>query len=168
MRCVLIVTACLALWGCSKGGGLPAKQPDGSYHLACQGALVDCLQRAERLCHDEGYTVTEARDVREMLGHESGESQVEIRKSEATIYCGKSAPPGERRMIELKRETPVSATPKAPAPAKPAPLACVPGTTQSCVGPGGCAGGQACAADGARYEACDCGGATSPPAGSAN
>jgi hypothetical protein len=35
----------------------------------------------------------------------------------------------------------------------------VPGATQACVGPGGCSGGQVCAADGGRFEACDCGAA---------
>jgi len=41
---------------------------------------------------------------------------------------------------------------------------CVPGSTQACVGPGGCSGGQACRADGAGFGVCDCGpsrGATS-------
>lgn len=34
---------------------------------------------------------------------------------------------------------------------------CVPGESRACVGPGGCSGGQACAADGKHYEPCDCG-----------
>lgn len=37
---------------------------------------------------------------------------------------------------------------------------CTPGQSVACVGPGGCAGGQACNADGTAYEACDCGGST--------
>ncbi len=35
---------------------------------------------------------------------------------------------------------------------------CVPGSTQECVGPGGCRGGQACLSDGSGFGACDCGG----------
>ena len=35
---------------------------------------------------------------------------------------------------------------------------CKPGETQACVGPGQCAGAQACAADGKSYLGCDCGG----------
>jgi hypothetical protein len=35
--------------------------------------------------------------------------------------------------------------------------ACVPGATQPCTGPGGCRGGQACADDGSKFLACDCG-----------
>lgn len=34
---------------------------------------------------------------------------------------------------------------------------CDPGATQTCVGVGGCAGGQACNADGTGFGACDCG-----------
>ena len=37
---------------------------------------------------------------------------------------------------------------------------CTPGQSVACVGPGGCAGGQACNADGTAYAACDCGGST--------
>jgi hypothetical protein len=35
--------------------------------------------------------------------------------------------------------------------------ACVKGITQSCVGPGGCQGGQACLQDGSGFSSCDCG-----------
>ncbi|HXK16374.1 MAG TPA: hypothetical protein VNG33_01120 [Polyangiaceae bacterium] len=151
---------------CSHGGGGPVRQPDGGYALFCKGPLSDCLRHAEHLCKDEGYTVNEARDVRELLGHESGQSQVLIEKSEATIYCGTHAP---RAPIRLTRqadpasETVVSATPAAkrapaPAPAEPARApVCVPGATQACVGPAGCSGGQTCAIDGTHFEACDCG-----------
>ncbi len=141
-----------------------AKQADGSYHLSCRGALTDCLQRAERICRDQGYAVESARDVQELLGHEAGESRVEIRRSEAVIYCGAAVPPAQRPMIELKRETTLSAEPAPPAAPAAAPTpppaperACVPGSTQACIGPGGCSGGQACAADGSRYEVCNCG-----------
>jgi hypothetical protein len=145
---------------CSRGGsGAPAKQPDGSYQLSCKGPLSNCLRHAEHVCGDEGYAVTSAHDVRELLGHAAGQSQVPIERSDANIVCG-SGP--ERAAIRLQREeapTPAPAPATAPAPAAtaaPAP-ACVPGSTQACVGPAGCSGGQVCAADGARYEACDCG-----------
>jgi hypothetical protein len=38
------------------------------------------------------------------------------------------------------------------------PKVCTPGASVACVGAGGCAGGQACSADGAGYGACVCGG----------
>ena len=144
---------------CSSGTGRPARLSDGGYSLSCKGPLSDCLKHAEHVCRDEGYTVSEARDVREFLGHEGGQSRVLLQRSDATIYCGTHAP---RPPIELKRPAEPAAPPPpvaapSPPPAKPAP-ACVPGATQACVGPAGCSGGQACAADGSGYEPCNCGG----------
>ena len=48
----------------------------------------------------------------------------------------------------------------APSPGDAGPKNCIAGETQTCVGAGACAGGQACKADGLGYEACVCG---SPP-----
>lgn len=150
---------------CSRGSGAPVRHADGSYSLSCKGPLSDCLRHAERLCRDEGYTVSEARDIRDLVGHESGQSRVLIQKSNATIYCGDHA---TREPIALKRDPanePAAPAPEvapaptptpAPAPLAPAP-ACVPGSSQACIGPGGCSGGQACAPDGTRFEPCNCG-----------
>ena len=149
---------------CSHGTGRPVRQSDGGYSLSCKGPLSDCLHHAEHLCKDDGYTVAEARDVRELLGHESGQSHVLIQTSDATIYCGTHAP---RPPIELKRESEPQAAPPPPPPA-PAPAAkpahaCVPGSSQACVGPGGCSGGQACSADGMHYDPCNCGSVPATP-----
>ncbi len=138
---------------CSSGTGAPARQADGGYSLACKGPLTNCLRHAERLCRDAGYTVADARDVREVLGGESGQSKVLIEKSDATVYCGTHA---SRPPIELKREPELVTATAAPAPRALA-AACVPGATQACVGSAGCGGGQACSADGTHFEACDCG-----------
>ena len=144
----------LLLAACSRATGSPARQADGGYSLSCKGPLSDCLHHAERVCRDAGYTVAEARDVREVLGGESGQSRVLIEKSDATIYCGTHAP---RPPIELKREPePAAAPPATPPPASKL-AACVPGATQACIGPAGCSGGQACSADGTRFEPCNCG-----------
>src|SRR4051812_46109802 len=122
-RLLVLTTLLLITAACSHGGGGPVRQPDGGYALACRGPLSDCLRYAEHVCKDEGYTVDEARDVRELLGHPSGQSQVLIVKSDATVYCGAHAP---RTAIRLKRpaepptETVVSATP-APKSTPPAP-----------------------------------------------
>jgi len=144
----------ILLLACSHRAGAPVRQPDGGYALACKSPLSDCLRHAEQLCKDQGYTVTDARDVRELLGHESGQSQVLLEKSEATVYCGTSArPPRLTRHVDPNASIASAAPAHAP---KPAP-ACVPGASQACVGPAGCSGGQTCAPDGARFEACDCG-----------
>ncbi len=37
------------------------------------------------------------------------------------------------------------------------PPGCTPGSTQECVGPAGCKGGQFCVDDGSGYSKCDCG-----------
>lgn len=42
---------------------------------------------------------------------------------------------------------------------------CVPNQSVACVGPGGCAGGQACNAEGNGYLPCDCGGSPGSEAG---
>jgi hypothetical protein len=153
----LPLLAALSALACSKGAGGIAKQPDGSYQLSCKGPLANCLKRAEQVCGDKGYTVLEGHNLREILGGETGQSQVRIETSDANVVCG-SAP--ARAPIRLERE-PAPLPPSEPAPSAapppPAPRACVPGATQACIGPAGCSGGQVCAADGARYEACDCG-----------
>lgn len=152
---------CLCAAACSGGSGRPSRLSDGGYALSCKGPLSDCLRHAERLCKDEGYTVAEARDVRERLGGDTGQSQVVIQKSDATIYCGDHA---SKEPIRLVREPEAASSPstaKAPAPPA-APRVCVPGATQACVGPAGCSGGQACSADGTRYGDCNCGSAAAP------
>lgn len=47
------------------------------------------------------------------------------------------------------------------------PQACVPGTTQACLGPGACEGAQACTPQGTGYGPCDCGAAGAGGAGAA-
>lgn len=160
----LAVLALSALGCGSRVTGAPVRHSDGAYDVSCKGPLSDCLKQAERVCRDEGYTVAAARDVRELLGGETGKSQIAVQKSDATFYCGRLPTAIERPMIELKRERPLeSSTPKeapavpAPVPPPPPPRACVPGATQSCIGPGGCSGGQACAEDGTHFQPCDCG-----------
>jgi hypothetical protein len=170
MHRALLFLPSILVFACASTSGGPIRQADGGYQLSCKGALRDCLAKAERICRDSGYTVSEARDLHELLGNESGQSTVMIQKSDATIYCGSSAR-ASKPPISLKRAEPLEGPEAAPAPAATPPAtavavrACVPGATQTCIGPAGCSGGQACAADGSRFEACDCG-ATSAPAAS--
>ena len=146
----------LALSACSSSGGQPpARLPDGGYRLSCRGPLSDCLKSADKVCRERGYMVAGGRDRRELLGHDQGQSQVEVRQSEATIYCGEATPVGAPSPEPPPPPTPSpspSLTP-APAPAR----VCVPGSSQACTGPAGCSGGQACSEDGTHFHACDCG-----------
>jgi len=159
---VLLASALTLTLACSSSTGRPARLADGGYSLSCKGPLTECLRHAEHLCHDQGYVVTEARDVNQMLGAETGQSRVVIQKSDATVYCGDAPRPAIHLLREPTNGTVVSGSPAAPtttppASPKPAAPACVPGATQACVGPAGCSGGQACATDGTHFEACDCG-----------
>jgi hypothetical protein len=82
---------------------------------------------------------------------------------------------GPRQPAPEVWSVPPQAQPTAPAQAAPAPpvtpppaaappeRVCTPGATQSCVGVGGCQGGQACSADGTVWQSCDC--AAEPDAG---
>lgn len=55
-------------------------------------------------------------------------------------------------------QPPPAPTQPPPAPTQPPPgKICVPGSTQACVGPGACKGGQTCNRDGTAWGPCDCG-----------
>lgn len=135
--------------------------PDGTIRLECRSPLQSCLANADVLCKNAAYDVLRARDQRDKYGGELGSGQVEVRTSEAVIRCGVSEEP----LISLSPGSP-------PPPAKPRPLpppappknVCVPGTTQACVGPGGCSGGQSCLPNGSGFGPCDCGPLGLPPA----
>jgi hypothetical protein len=92
-----------------------------------------------------------ARDQRDTYGPEMGTAKVEVRSSEAIIRCTS----GGRPLTGWDSLTPPSAAPVAAAP--PPPRACVPGTTQACIGPGKCEGGQSCLPDASAFGPCDCG-----------
>ncbi len=81
----------------------------------------------------------------------------------------------ERRQALERARQERAAKASAPPPSATAPLndplpsapaaptrACVPGTTQECVGRGACKGGKACRSDGSAYTPCDCGDAAEP------
>src|SRR5215217_3333004 len=91
------------LVGCGGGPRPPSKQPDGSYDLSCRGRLTSCLRQAERVCGERGYWVSTAQDIRELLGHKAGQSQIGVERSEATVICG-AAP--KEDPIRLQREEP--------------------------------------------------------------
>src|SRR6187402_2785508 len=83
----------LLVAGCSSRPPKPPREPDGGYRLECQGPLSECLLRAEELCKSHGgYVVASARDVHEVLGHEQGQSQIQVQKSDALIYCSNADP----------------------------------------------------------------------------
>jgi hypothetical protein len=147
-----LLVALLAASACAATRVSVEARPDGALHLTCRAALPDCLVEAERRCQGRHYVVLRAVDEHDHRG--GPELNVDARTSEALVRCGPLIgwPAGF---------DPMTAPTEAVAPQAPPPSGarlCVPGTTQACVGPGGCGGGQACLPDGGGFGACDCGG----------
>jgi hypothetical protein len=172
------------LGGCASTNANISNLGDGVFEIRCKGTtLVNCLQQVERVCKGSEYDVLRAQDQRKRFGGDSS-SVVEERASIAKVRCAATGRPLldfykddepeepirpwklERRSPEVERPplAPVVTAPPAAAPSTAdAPKgACVPGSTQACVGPGACNGGQSCLADGSGYAPCDCGGGSKP------
>jgi hypothetical protein len=153
----LIVT----LAGCSAlSTGSAERQADGTVLLRCRTSLPRCLERAEDACHGARYDVVRATDNRDYSGPQSSES--EERSSEAVVRCGLRG----RLLFGAPASKDVTPGPDVgPPPSAAVARTCVPGSTQTCVGPGACRGGQACLADGSGFGACACAPATAADAG---
>jgi hypothetical protein len=169
----LLVAALPLLAACATHPGVDTQRlPDGTLRIKCDGSLVQCLSRADDLCHGNTYEIVRARDQRDRYGPELGTAQVEVRSSEAFIRCGSHGRPlGGYDELKITPAPAASSAPAAsgssvaaanrvPAPTAPPslpPRACVPGATQACIGPGKCEGGQSCLPDGSAFGPCDCG-----------
>ena len=132
-----------------------SKLPSGGYRISCEKGMEDCIGRADKICGGKGYTVLGGHNATKRLGGSSSNYQTVVFVGQLEIACGDvevKAP-----ACEPGTEETVHALPGAVDTAGPASRACVPGSSQACVGPGGCSGGQACRADGAAFEPCDCG-----------
>jgi hypothetical protein len=155
---------------CSAPSVKVVRMPDGTRELSCDLPLWKCIARVDDYCKGASFEVLYAHDEQHLYGAPGAE--VESRTSRAVVHClGLHAKPApEPAPAASAAVPPGSASPQASAAARPAPAparACVPGTTQVCVGPGACSGGQGCLADGSGFSACDCGstpGAAAPAA----
>jgi hypothetical protein len=149
--------------GCHHGPDVTVeRRDDGVMHLKCKTPLPQCLDRAEELCDHNRYAVLRAFDDHDYKGRDAfpGEA-LQTRDSEAFVRCGMRAVWGtDVTKLRASGVPPLEGEPT-PAAAKPA-LACTPGASQACVGPGGCNGGQVCLPGGAAFGQCDCGGAKPP------
>jgi len=180
LRTVSLLGLLVLFPGCAGAKG--RQRADGTYLLDCSDKKV-CLERANRTCGEEGYTVVGGRSNKKKYG--SPGNEVYIGKDEMYIRCNRDRPAdapdpetGEwslRRNDAAPSRTPGSATPSPNAgipksetrtSLSPDVRVCRPGETQHCVGAGACEGGQACLADGSGFGACDCGKST--PGGAAN
>lgn len=159
----------LFLSSCS--GAQVRHRPDGTYSVEC-GDKKACLERAQRICGNEGYTVVGGQSNKKKYGVPGNEKL--IGKDEIYIRCTKDRPldtpdptVGSWKLRQRDGDSPA---PSAPASADAQPVAakppvnhvCRPGETQRCVGPGACDGGQACLTDGSAFGPCDCGTPASP------
>jgi hypothetical protein len=119
-----------------------------TYRLRCATSLTECLEQADTPCQ-QGFVVREGKDVRERAGIDVvGTGATEERSSEAVLVCRTDTlfDGDESDRPRLERQ----------------PI-CAPGSSQACVGPGGCSGGQSCLDDGTGYDRCDCGGLPTSP-----
>jgi hypothetical protein len=157
----------VSLVACSNVVVPSSRRPDGSWQLKCGAAMDACVRRASELCKERGYVVLGGMSKRQLYGAELGVSQVEERESELEIACADRRGELPKVLHPLASSEAASASPvssaialppsQSPAPSNAQGASCTPGSTQRCVGPGACAGGQACLADGSGYAACDCG-----------
>jgi hypothetical protein len=168
--------ALAAAAACASQQGFDTQRlPDGTINLKCRSPLGQCLANADALCHGNTYEVVRARDQRDRYGPANGTSQVEVRSSEATVRCSSPLHPlnpkagtvesandwtlkrggeeGDGIPVGVRDETRPGTAGATPVTAR----VCVPGTTQACVGPGKCEGGQSCLPDGSAFGPCDCG-----------
>jgi 2-aminobenzoate-CoA ligase len=93
----------------------------------------------------QGYEILRAHETRQFYGPDAYNQPVVT--SEAVARCRK---PGESTAEATSSGSGGAALKAGSSP-------CVPGATQTCVGPGACRGGQQCLADGAAFGPCDCG-----------
>jgi hypothetical protein len=139
------------LFGCSSPNVERQSIADGTWRVKCKFGLEQCVREVEKLCPDPTYQIQRGNSVRKLYGVDPGKT--EIRTSELTVSCGRDAV----KEAETKDLAPdAGATPTRT-------TACTPGATQSCLGPGACAGAQACRSDGAGFMPCDCGGQPRSP-----
>jgi len=142
------------------------RRVDGSYTIDCR-SQKSCLDRAARLCGDQGFDIIGGRHDQKLYGVPG--NQKVVGKDQLYIRCRKDAlvdkPDPTAGSWKLERgdagQLPVD-------PKRAASTICRPGETQRCVGPGACEGGQACKQDGSGFEPCDCGSQNLPSAEQAN
>jgi hypothetical protein len=148
----------LLLLGCGSSSAFrPQATATGGYRLQCASTVAQCLERAKKWCGKDRLRVEQKTDdvVYGVPGHKTGAQGAII-----MFRCGGDEPQWK---LPARTERPASDEEAAPAPSAPklqpaAPQrACVPGITQRCIGPGACAGGQACLPDGTGFGPCDCG-----------
>lgn len=167
-----------ALVGCTKTKVTAG--PDGLLRLDCARGMKDCVAQAEKYCNvqkkDGGYVIVSGTSRKILMGSENSQYRTAAEVAQLEVQCGSESlpiaaasegpdyPSFKFPPRSDEGELPVEAAAVPVAAAATAAVACTKGSTQACVGPGGCHGGQVCLADGSGYGACDCGPAQAAPA----
>jgi hypothetical protein len=161
---LLAATVAATSLGCSKPPVVPERLADGRFSFKCDSELWVCLSHVKELCRGGPYAVDGAWDQATNVGVD--QTRVETHRSQAIVRCLHRGQDPRRLFARPDDPKPVEHGPVG-TPAKAASVAttttvttarpCVPGTTQACVGPAACAGGQACLPDGSGFGQCDCG-----------
>jgi len=173
-----------ALVGCTKTKVTAG--PDGLLRLDCARGMKDCVAQAEKYCNvqkkDGGYVILSGTSRKVLMGSENSQYRTAAEVAQLEVQCGSDSLPitgaGEEPdypLFKLPPRTDAAEVPSAEAAATAAPVAgaapasvaCTKGSTQACIGPGACHGGQVCLADGSGYGPCDCGPSQTPPASAA-
>jgi hypothetical protein len=148
----LLAVVCVAV-SCTSSSVERRRLADGSWHFTCRLPMDECVRHFETVCMDKRYRILNAQSRREVRDVDPGTR--EYRTSDITAICDRDAAELQVAAASVP-PPPLISPPRAPAPA------CVPGATQACVGPAGCAGGQVCRNDGSGYGPCDCGAQKAP------
>jgi hypothetical protein len=132
---------------------------DGSYAIECSSRKA-CLDHAERICGESGYTIVGGRHDQKLYGVPG--NQKVVGKDELYIRCNtdKIVDAPDPAVGSWKLERRDAGASQGPSP-NPKNTVCRPGETIRCVGAGACEGGQACTEDGTKFGPCDCGGQSS-------
>jgi hypothetical protein len=140
--------ALLTLLTCSCGARQVVRQDDGSYRTFCNTTLDECIRRTRPTCKNEELRILSAREDNKLYGPEGNQQGTLV--SEMIFACGDEGPPVQRPALVLPEREPTPETSSEPV------RACVPGSTQECVGVGACRGGQACLPDASGFGPCEC------------
>lgn len=153
------------LMGCSREARavrLRARNPSEEiYRIDCGNDIGTCEAAALKSCAGS-YTVLESRGgvlEPKRMSSAPGPRSLGPRyrrskwRGQMVVVCGKASA-GTGALVSSDPPPKLAAPPAALPPGK----ACIPGTTQACLGPGACRGAQACTASGESFGSCDCGG----------
>jgi hypothetical protein len=160
MKTWLLPWTALCLLGCASQ---PRQLRDGSYQIDCEETLATCTRKAQLYCRDKGeFQIVHANEENSLVGVEGHQKGHLL--SRLVFACGDQT---QAKPLKLPPRPEGAVLPEGtPTPAASAERACVPGSTQRCVGVGACEGGQACLADGSGYGPCECApGEPAPDAG---